>query len=113
MCTADSKSLRRGGVSGWSFGRSKLQILFQRVILCLSCLVLVCRGRYGLGGVVLLFSSFFSSFWDRIWVESFTQGFEFGWSLSILGSNLGGVGPERGLRGGGRRGWCEEWARSG
>jgi hypothetical protein len=30
------------------------------------CLVLVCRGRYGLGGVVLLF---------------------------ILGSNLGGVGP--------------------
>jgi hypothetical protein len=22
-----------------------------------------------------------------------------------------GVGPERGLRGGGRRGWCEEWAR--
>ena len=36
------------------------------------CLVLVCRGRYGLGGVVFLF---------------------------ILGSNLGGVGPERGLRG--------------
>jgi hypothetical protein len=33
--------------------------------------------------------------------------------LFILGSNLGGVGPERGLRGGGRRGWCEEWARSG
>jgi hypothetical protein len=25
----------------------------------------------------------------------------------------GGVGPERGLRGGGRRGWCEEWARRG
>jgi hypothetical protein len=50
------------------------------------CLVLVCRVRYGLGGVVLLF---------------------------ILGSNLGGVGPVRGLRGGGRRGWCEEWARSG
>jgi hypothetical protein len=50
------------------------------------CLVLVCRGRYGLGGVFLLF---------------------------ILGSNLGGVGPVRGLRGGGRRGWCEEWARSG
>ncbi len=24
-----------------------------------------------------------------------------------------GVGPVRGLRGGGRRGWCEEWARSG
>jgi len=38
------------------------------------CLVLVCRGRYGLGGVFLLF---------------------------ILGSNLGGVGPVRGLRGGG------------
>jgi hypothetical protein len=31
--------------------------------------------------------------------------------LFILGSNLGGVGPERGLRGAGRRGWCEEWAR--
>jgi hypothetical protein len=41
------------------------------------CLVLVCRGRYGLGGVVLLF---------------------------ILGSNLGGVGPVRGPRGGGKRG---------
>ena len=27
------------------------------------CLVLVCRGRYGLGG------GFFSSFWDRIWAE--------------------------------------------
>jgi hypothetical protein len=57
--------------------------------LCHSlCLVLVCRGRYGLGRVVLLF---------------------------ILGSNLGTVGPERDLqlRGGGRRGWCEEWARSG
>jgi len=39
------------------------------------------RGRYGLGGWVLLF---------------------------ILGSNLGGVGPERGLRGGGRRRWWEE-----
>jgi hypothetical protein len=31
----------------------------------------------------------------------------------ILGSNLGGVGPVRGLWGGGRGGWCEEWARSG
>ncbi len=50
------------------------------------CLVLVCRGRFGLGGVVLLF---------------------------ILGSSLDRVGPERGLQGGGRRGWCEEWARSG
>jgi hypothetical protein len=50
------------------------------------CPVLVCRGRYGLGGGVLLF---------------------------ILGSNWGGVGPERGLRGGGEKGWCEEWARSG
>jgi hypothetical protein len=48
--------------------------------------VLVCRGRNGLGGGGLLF---------------------------ILGSNLGGVGQVRGLRGGGRRGWCEEWARSG
>jgi len=33
--------------------------------------------------------------------------------LFILGSSLGGVGPVRGLRGGGRRGWCKEWARSG
>jgi hypothetical protein len=32
--------------------------------------------------------------------------------LFILGSNLVGGGPVRGLRGGGRRGWCEEWARS-
>jgi hypothetical protein len=50
------------------------------------CLVLVCGGTYGLGVVVLLF---------------------------ILGSSLGGVGQVRGLRGGGRGGWCEEWARSG
>jgi hypothetical protein len=28
--------------------------------------------------------------------------------LFILGSNLGGVGPVRGVRGGGRRGWCED-----
>ena len=49
------------------------------------CPVLVWRGRYGLGGLVLLF---------------------------MLGSNMDRVGPERGLRGGGRRGWCEEWARS-
>ena len=27
------------------------------------CLVLVCRGRYGLGG------GFFSSFWNRVWAE--------------------------------------------
>jgi hypothetical protein len=27
------------------------------------CLVLVCRGRYGLGG------GFFSSSWDRVWAE--------------------------------------------
>ena len=31
----------------------------------------------------------------------------------ILGLNLGGVGPVRGLRWGGRGGGCEEWARSG
>jgi hypothetical protein len=31
----------------------------------------------------------------------------------ILGLSLGGVGPVRGLRGGGRGGWCEEWAMSG
>jgi hypothetical protein len=60
--------------------------LHIRCGLCdLLCLVLVCRGRYGLRGGVLLF---------------------------ILGSSLGGVGPVRGLRGGGRRGGCEEWARS-
>jgi hypothetical protein len=29
------------------------------------------------------------------------------------GWSYGGVGPVRGLRGGGRRGWCEEWARRG
>ena len=33
--------------------------------------------------------------------------------LFILGSSLGGVGPVRGLRGGGRGGGCEEWAKSG
>jgi len=44
------------------------------------------RGRYGLGKVVLPVS---------------------------LESNLGGVGPVRGLRGGGRRGRCKELARSG
>jgi hypothetical protein len=44
------------------------------------CPVLVCRGRYGWGDLVLLF---------------------------VLGLKLGGVGPERGLREGGRRGWCE------
>ncbi len=32
----DSKSLGRRGVRGWSFGRSKLQTLCQRAILCLS-----------------------------------------------------------------------------
>jgi hypothetical protein len=47
------------------------------------CLVLVCRDRYGLGGVFLHL---------------------------ILGSSLGGVGP---VWEGGRGGWCEEWARSG
>jgi hypothetical protein len=41
------------------------------------CLVLVCRGRYGLGGGGLLF---------------------------ILGLNLGGVGPVRGLRAGRKKG---------
>jgi len=50
-----------------------------------ACLVLVCRGRYGFWGGILLF---------------------------ILGSTLGGVGPNRDLRGGGRRGWCDELARS-
>ena len=50
------------------------------------CLVLVCRGKYSFGGMVLLF---------------------------ILESILGGGGLVRGLRGGGRRAWREEWARSG
>jgi hypothetical protein len=49
----------------------------KRVLCDRLCLGLVCRGRYGLGGVFLLF---------------------------ILGSNLGGGGPVRGLRWGGRRG---------
>jgi hypothetical protein len=35
-----------------------------------------------------------------------------GW-VPIAGWSYVGVGPERGLRGGGRRGWCEEWARRG
>jgi hypothetical protein len=35
-----------------------------------------------------------------------------GW-VPIAGWSLGGVGPGRGLRGGGRRGLCEEWARRG
>jgi hypothetical protein len=33
--------------------------------------------------------------------------------VHIAGWSYGGVGPVRGLRGGGRRGWCEEWARRG
>ena len=33
--------------------------------------------------------------------------------VPIAGWSYDGVGPERGLRGGGRRGWCEEWARRG
>ena len=32
------------------------------------CPVLVCRGRYGLGG------GFFSSFWDRVWAEQDRKG---------------------------------------
>jgi hypothetical protein len=31
--------------------------------------------------------------------------------IHIAGWSYGGVGPVRGLWGGGRRGWCEEWAR--
>jgi hypothetical protein len=31
--------------------------------------------------------------------------------VPIVGWSLGGVGPDRGLRGGGRRGWREEWDR--
>ena len=33
--------------------------------------------------------------------------------VPIAGWSYGGVGPERGLWGGGRREWCEEWARRG
>jgi hypothetical protein len=33
--------------------------------------------------------------------------------VPIAGWSLGRVGPDRGLRGGGRRGWCEEWVRRG
>ena len=33
--------------------------------------------------------------------------------VPIAGWSLGGIGPDRGLRGEGRRGWCEEWARRG
>jgi hypothetical protein len=33
--------------------------------------------------------------------------------VPIAGWSYVRVGPERGLRGGGRRGWCEEWARRG
>jgi hypothetical protein len=33
--------------------------------------------------------------------------------VPIAGWSLGRVGPGRGLLGGGRRGWCEEWARRG
>jgi hypothetical protein len=33
--------------------------------------------------------------------------------VSIAERSSGGVGPDRGLRGGGRRGLCEEWARTG
>jgi hypothetical protein len=33
--------------------------------------------------------------------------------VPIAGWSLGGVGSDRSLRGGGRRGWCEEWARRG
>jgi hypothetical protein len=37
-----------------------------------------------------------------------------GWGqVHIEGWSYGGVGPVRGLRGGGRRGWCEEWVRRG
>jgi hypothetical protein len=59
----------------------QLRIREQSVLCDRLCLVLVCRGRYGLGGGFLLF---------------------------ILGSSLDGVGPVRGLRGGGRGGWCED-----
>ena len=33
--------------------------------------------------------------------------------VPVAGGSLGGVGPDRGLRGGERRGWCDEWARRG
>ena len=33
--------------------------------------------------------------------------------IPMSGWSYGRVGPERGLPGGGRRGWCEKWARRG
>ena len=74
----------RGGVAT-SCAPGSLNANFRCVCAAGSYCVL-CGGRYGLGGVVLLF---------------------------ILRSRLGGVGPVRGLRGGERGEWCEECARSG
>jgi hypothetical protein len=33
--------------------------------------------------------------------------------FNVSSHSPSGVGPVRGLQGGGRRGWCEEWARRG
>jgi len=52
----------------------------------------------------------------RLALALILNGLAFLGGLDSLGgprSNLGGVGPERDLRGGGGRGWCEECARSG
>ncbi len=63
------------------------------------CHVLVCRGRYGFGGGG---SSLL------VEVTELSTNKQHTLSLCILGLNLGGVGPVRGLQGGRRRGWCEE-----
>ena len=46
-------------------------------------------------------------------LPSGTAGMEYLRLVRTTGGSYGGVGPEGGLRGGGRRAWCEEWARRG
>jgi hypothetical protein len=55
--------------------------------------------------VVTVYVKFFSAGAGTVWGV--------GALLFILGSSLGGVGQVRGIRGGGRGGWCEEQARIG
>jgi hypothetical protein len=65
--------------------------------------------------VLVYFAHRMRSVWSSM-SSSCLQGQVLFWGvflLFILGSNLGGGGQVRGLRGGGRGGWCEEWARSG
>ncbi len=67
------------GISTGVFQRQSIKFSLHRInsLLDRLCLVFVCRGRYELGGLVL---------------------------LCILGSNLGGVGPDTGLPGGPKKG---------